>query len=145
MRAVANLSFQANIKTFNGKSLMWFTGCRKGDGGSFRSVTLTFVSRIGPPGPWQPFQEPLTVQANPNKSNKGQFHGNRLRKWVALQQVGRKDRGGCSGVQGTYTAAAPREPHTHDLQSTGARLKIQLKCAGRELWPPPGTHTCSAM
>lgn len=55
MLVIANLSRQAQRKTFNGKSLMWFTGCCKGEGGSFGSVTLAFVSWIGPHWPLADF------------------------------------------------------------------------------------------
>lgn len=55
MLVIANLSPEAQRKTFNGKSLMWFTGCCEGEGGRFGSVTLAFVSRIGPHWPLADF------------------------------------------------------------------------------------------
>lgn len=95
---------------------MWFKGGCEGEGGGFGSVTLTFVSRIGPHWPLADFPGATTVQANPNKSNKGQFHGNWLRKWATLQQKGRKrarSKKEVVPVWGGHTKSPCRATHTH--------------------------------
>lgn len=96
---------------------MWFKGGCEGKGGGFGSVTLTFVSRIGPHRPLADFpgatysagksqqvkQGPISWELAPKTGNTS----------ANGEEKSKERKGGGSGVRTTHTVTVPCDTHMH--------------------------------
>lgn len=96
---------------------MWFKGGCEGEGGGFGSVTLTFVSRIGPHWPLADFPGATYSAGKSQQVKQGPISWELASKMgntsANREEKSKEQKGGCSGVGGTYKVTVPCNTHTH--------------------------------